>query len=93
MAKRASNNLTLFKSTENKSSSFIKFDRVDFYPSILKELLTKYVNYAKSITTVEEKVIKIVFHVWKSLLFDKTSVWVKKDNSYFDVTMGSYDRV
>ena len=26
-----------------------------------------------------------------SLLFDKDNVWVKKDNSEFDVTMGSYD--
>ena len=25
------------------------------------------------------------------ILFDKTSVWVKKDNPDFDVTMGSYD--
>ena len=30
-------------------------------------------------------------HALKSLLFDKTSVWVKKDNPDFDVTMGSYD--
>ena len=33
----------------------------------------------------------IKFHARKSLLFEKTSVWVKKDNSDFDVTMGSYD--
>ena len=64
---------------------------MDFYPSISKELLTKSINYAKSITPIEEEVITTVFHARKSLLFDKTSVWVKKDNSDFDVTMGSYD--
>ena len=54
-------------------------------------MLTKPINYAKSITTIEEEVIKTVFHAGKSLLFDKTSFWVKKDNSGFDVAMGSYD--
>ena len=54
-------------------------------------MLTKPINYAKSITTIEEEVIKTVFHAGKSLLFDKTSFWVKKDNSGFDVGMGSYD--
>ena len=58
---------------------------------LFKELLTKSINYAKSITPIEEEVITTVFHARKSLLFDKTSVWVKKDNLDFDVTMGSYD--
>ena len=47
--------ITWFKSIENKrSSSFIKFDIDNFYPSITKELLTKSIRYAKSITTIEE---------------------------------------
>ena len=84
--------ITWFKSIENKgSSSFITFDIVDLYPSITKELLTKSMNYAKSLNTIEEEVIATIFHARKSLLFDKTSVWVKKDNIDFDVTMGSYD--
>ena len=62
-----------------------------FYPSISKELLTKSINYAKSITTIEEEIMKTVFHVRKSVLFEKTSVGIKKDNTDFDVTMGSYD--
>ena len=64
---------------------------MDFYPSISKELLTKSINYAKSITLIEEEVITTIFHDRKSFLFDKTSVWVKKDNSDFDMAMGSYD--
>ena len=47
--------ITWFKTIENKrSSSYIKIDIVDFYPYISKELLTKSINYAKSITTIEE---------------------------------------
>lgn len=42
-------------------------------------------------TTIKD-VIKTVFHVHKSILSDKTSVCIKKDNLYFDVTMRSYDR-
>ena len=61
---------------------------MDFYPSISK---VTYKNYAKSITPIEEEVITTVFYARKSLLFDKTSVWVKKDNSDLDMTMGSYD--
>ena len=40
---------------------------------------------------MEEEVIATIFHARKSLLFDKTSTWVKRDNPDFDVTMGSYD--
>ena len=81
-----------FKAIKNKSkSSFIKFDIVEFYPSISKELLSKATEYTQSVTTIEEKVIKTIYHARKSLLFDKDNVWVKKDNPEFDVTMGSYD--
>ena len=79
-----------FKAIKNKSS-FIKFDIVEFYPSISKELLPKAIEYAQSVTTIEEKVIKTICHARKSLLFDKNNLWVKIDNSEFDVTMGSYD--
>ena len=64
---------------------------MDFYPSISEELLARSTNYAKAIINTEEEVIKTVFHARKSLLFGITRVWVKIDNSDFDVTMGSYD--
>ena len=35
--------------------------------------------------------IDIIMHSRKSLLFDSNSAWIKKNNSSFDVTMGSYD--
>ena len=81
-----------FEAIKNKSKiNFIKFDIVEFYPSISKKLLSKAIEYAQSVTTIEEKVIKTIYHARKSLLFDKDNVWVKKDNPEFDVTMGSYD--
>ena len=41
---------------------------------------------------MSDSIISIINHSRRSLLFDKTSAWVKKgNNSLFDVTMGSYD--
>ena len=81
-----------FKAIKNKSKcSFIKFNIVDFYPSISEELLSKAITYVQSVTTIEEKAIRTIYHSRKSLLFDRDNVWVKKDNPEFDVTMGSYD--
>ena len=51
---------------------------VDFYPSISEELLSKAIAYAQSVTTIEEKVIRTIYHSRKSLLFDRDNVWVKK---------------
>ena len=65
---------------KNKSkSSFTKFDIVEFYPTISKELPSKTIEYAQSVTTIEEKVIKTIYHACMSLLFNKDKVWVKKD--------------
>ena len=76
---------------EKDKLRFVKFDIVEFYPSILEELLNQSISFARSITTTSNSVINII-HSRKSLLFDRTSVWVKKgNNSLFDVTMGSYD--
>ena len=50
-----------FKAIKNKSkSSFIKFDIVEFYPSISHEHLSKTNKYAQSVKTIDEKVIKTI---------------------------------
>ena len=60
-----------FKAIKNKNkSSFIKFDIVEFCPLISKEPLSKLIEHAQSVTTIEEKVIKAIYHARKSLLFD-----------------------
>ena len=71
---------------------FIKFDIVEFYPSISEELLNRSISFARSITTINDSVINIVHLSRKFLLFNKTSAWVKKGNdSFFGVTMRSSD--
>ena len=41
---------------------------------------------------MEDKIINIIKHVRKSLLFHNGNVWIKKwGNPLVDVTMGSYD--
>ena len=83
-----------FRAIENKKTcKFIKFDIVEFYPSISAELLEKSINFARSIVEIEDKIINIIKHARKSLLFHNGNAWIKKEgNPLFDVTMGSYDR-
>ena len=84
--------ISWFKENKNKEkSSFTKFDIVDFYLSILKDLLTNVINFASTITSINEKVIDTIVLSRKSLLFTNNEIWVKKDNPNFDVIMGSFD--
>ena len=77
-----------------KPCKFIKFDIVEFYPSIPAELLENSINSARSIIKIEPKIINMIKHARESLLFHDGSAWVKKErNPLFDVTMGSYDGV
>ena len=68
--------MSFFLSKEK--SEFIKFDIVDFYPSITEELLIKSLNYAKSIKAIDENVVKVIMRSLKSLLFDRDNVKMSK---------------
>ena len=83
-----------FRAIENKKTfQFIKFDIAGFYPSISAELLEKSINFSRSIIEIEDKIIDIINHARKSLLFHDGKEWVKKEGTpLFDVTMGSYNR-
>ena len=75
-----------------KPCKFIKFDIAELYPSISAKLLEKSINFARSLIEIKDKIIDIINHARKSLLFHDGNVWVKKvENRLFDVTMGSYD--
>ena len=82
-----------FRAIENKKSCvFIKFDIAELCPSISAELLEKSISFARSIIEIEDKIMEIINHARKSLLFHDGNAWVKKEgNPLFDVTMGSYD--
>ena len=83
----------------NKNSSFTKFDIVDFYPSISKDLLINAINFASAITSIDKRVVDIIdkkvintiMYSRKSLLLRNNEIYVKKDNPNFDVAMGSFD--
>ena len=60
-----------FSNLKDKSDkTFIKFDIVDFYPSISEELLERAINYAKSVSAITEQQESIIWHSRKSLLFN-----------------------
>ena len=69
-----------------KTCKFIKFDIAEFYLLILAEILEKSINFARSIIEIEDKIIDIINHASKSLLFHDDNAWVKKEgNPLFDV--------
>ena len=61
-------------------------------PLFSRLLLLRLINFAKQYTNIPDRDIDIIMHSRKSLLFNNGNAWIKKDNSSFDVTMGSYDR-
>ena len=84
--------LTWFSNIPDKSNlSFFKFDIVSFYPSITENLLLKALNWARTLTTVSSEEANTIIHCRRSFLFYNKEAWVKKDNSNFDVGMGSLD--
>ncbi|KXJ25355.1 hypothetical protein AC249_AIPGENE10664 [Exaiptasia diaphana] len=90
--KNSSSVINWFSSIQHKDQhTFAVFDIENFYPSINEKLLTDAINFAKQFTTITDRDIDIIMHSRKSLLFNSNTAWIKKSNSSFDVTMGSYD--
>lgn len=57
---------------KNKQNwNFVSFDIEYFYPTISKELLSKWLNFAETKIAVTEVDRKIIYHSRKTLLFDK----------------------
>ena len=57
-----------------------------------KELLLKAITYAKTLVNISDEEINTIMHSRKSLLFNNTDIWIKKNGDPdFDVTMGSFD--
>ena len=42
-------------------------------------------------TYISDLAIKIIIHARRTILFDGQNIWVKKNNSNFDVGMGAFD--
>ena len=61
--------VTWFQNIENEQIAlFVKLDIINFYPCISKDLLMNAVNFAKSITPIDDKIITTTLHDRKLLL-------------------------
>ena len=71
--------VTWFQNIENKDISFfVKFYIVHFFPSLSKDFLINAINFAKSITPFDDKIIKTILLASKSLQFRKNKSGLKK---------------
>ena len=62
--------ISWFKNIKNKNkTSFINFDVESFYPSISIELFNDAINYAKSMTNIDDDQLAIIMQSRKTLLF------------------------
>ena len=70
----------------------MQYDIEEFYSSISENLLKKAIDYARSFVNISSKEEETIMHCRKSLLFNNSDIWIKKDgNKDFDVTMSSFD--
>ena len=77
---------------DKANKCFVKFDIVEFYPSIKKQHLKEALNFARNFSIISDEEEEIIFHSCKTVLTDmEGNVWRKKDSDgLFDVAMGSY---
>ena len=61
------------------------------YPSISEELLSKSLDWAKSLVEVSDEQVEVINGTKKALLYSEGQPWTKKGDVPFDVPMGSYD--
>ena len=81
-----------FNSLKDKHlMKFVMFDIEDFYFSITQDLSNKALNFASEYIYISKSDIDVIHHARKSLLFDGSHTWIKKQGGLFDVSMGAYD--
>ena len=80
--------INLFTNIEHKS----RYNPSRYNPSISEELLNKAIAWVRTIVNITEEHVTIIKHARKSVLFNSTKPWIKRDSSStFDVTMVSFD--
>ena len=79
------------KIEENSKYKFIVFDIKDFHSSIKETLLIKTINFAEKLVNITNEDKVIIKHARKSLLYNNSEPWMKKDSLLFDATMDAYD--
>ena len=79
--------------TDPNNYMFLKFDIVQFYPSISSKLLRNAINFAKTVEGIfiPKEDEEMIMQCRKSFLFCDGEPWTKVGAENFDVPMGSYD--
>ena len=54
-------------------------------------MLNKTLDFASEYIYILKCDINVIHHARKSLLFDGSHTWIKKEGGLFDVSMGTYD--
>ncbi len=82
-----------FRDIPDKSAlKFVQFDIKNYYPSITPKLLNDALQFASTITQIDNDEIRIILHARKSLINYDESMWTKKESRVpFDVSMGATD--
>ena len=89
---KTQNVIEWFMNIEEKSKyTFKVFDSKHFYPSIKETRLIKAINFVEKLVNITNEDKVIIKHARKSLLYDNSEPWMKKDSGLFNVTMGAYD--
>ena len=71
--------------------NFIKFDVVEFYPSITEKLYKKALNLASRNTEISKEDKQLMLDCKSSFVWSDGKLWTKSNGILFDVPMGSYD--
>ena len=81
-----------FKCLENKQKlKFIKFDIVNYYPSISQKVFKEAMKFARKFTVISKDEEELLIHCREAYLCHEGDIWAKKDNNKFDVTIGAWD--
>ena len=84
--------LRWFNGLSNKHKlKFFTFDVDTFYPSITLQLLKRAITWARQFCPISDLDEEIFMHCRRTFLFHDGKAWVKKENSDFDVPIGSFD--
>ena len=69
--------LSWFIGLDKETYSFLKFDVIDFYPSISEELATKSLKIAKSYTNIPTEDLVLIKNACKSIYCTTGNLWRK----------------
>ena len=79
------------RTDEKPIYKFVQFDIKKFYPSIKEPLLEKALIFAEEYIDIPTEDKVIIKHAQKSLQFNKSETWMKKESGLFDIAMGAFD--